>query len=44
MAKLAHDSEAHRFDAYGKCGVCAQTVRDPYLGLSPYTNSPEDCL
>ena len=25
--ELAHDSEAHRFDAYGKCGVCAQTVR-----------------
>ena len=27
MAKLAHDSKAHRFDAYGKCGVCALTVR-----------------
>ena len=25
--KLAHDGKAHRFDAYGKCGVCAQTVR-----------------
>ena len=25
--KLAHDSKAHRFDAYGKCGVCALTVR-----------------
>jgi hypothetical protein len=26
MAKLAHDSKAHRFDAYSKCGVCAQKV------------------
>ena len=26
-ARQAHDSEAHRFDAYGKCGVCALTVR-----------------
>ena len=34
MAKLAHDSKAYRFDAYGKCGACAQTVRDPYLGRS----------
>ena len=25
--ELAHDSEAQRFDAYGKCGVCARTVR-----------------
>ena len=24
--ELAHDGEAHRFDAYGKCGVCAQKV------------------
>jgi hypothetical protein len=32
--ELAHDSKAHRFDAYGKCGACAQTVRDPYLGRS----------
>lgn len=32
--KLAHDGKAHRFDAYGKCGACAQTVRDPYLGRS----------
>lgn len=34
MARLAHDSKAHRFGAWGKCGVCAQTVRDPYLGRS----------
>ena len=25
--KLAHDGKAHRFDAYGKCGACALTVR-----------------
>ena len=25
--ELAHGSEAHRFDAYGKCGVCARKVR-----------------
>ena len=24
--ELAQDSKAHRFDAYGKCGVCAQKV------------------
>ena len=27
MAKLAHDSKAHRYAAYGKCGACAPTVR-----------------
>ena len=25
--ELAHDSEAHRYAAYGKCGACAPTVR-----------------
>lgn len=25
--KLAHDSEAQRYAAYGKCGACAPTVR-----------------
>jgi len=32
--ELAHDSKAHRYAAYGKCGACAPTVRDPYLGRS----------
>ena len=43
MAKLAHDSKAYRFDAYGKCGACAQTVRDPYLGRSaPHAVQADD--
>ena len=25
--ELAHDSKAHRYAAYGKCGACAPTVR-----------------
>ena len=25
--ELAHDSKAHRYGAYGKCGACAPTVR-----------------
>ena len=25
--ELAHDSKAHRYAAYGKCGACASTVR-----------------
>ena len=32
--ELAHDSKAHRYAAYGKCGACAPTVRVPYLGRS----------
>jgi hypothetical protein len=32
--EVAHDSEAHRYAAYGKCGACAPT--DPVLLLMPF--------
>ena len=34
LLAMADGSKAHRYAAYGKCGACASTVRDSYLGRS----------